>query len=159
MAGCFAIVMSMYILRLLFAATLAVAIQADQLPNIVILFADDVSFVYFIIIAPGNVPFSGDENCLLQLGWGDLGVYGHPTSSTPNLDKMASEGLRFKQFYSASPLCSPSRAALLTGRYQSRSGVYPGVFATNSIGGVLSVKYLSIAVITFRNNGACSYGC
>ena len=44
-----------------------------------------------------------------QLGWGDLGVYGHPTSSSPNLDKMASEGLRFLQFYSASGVCSPSR--------------------------------------------------
>lgn len=72
---------------------------------------------------------------MLQLGWGDLAVYGHPTSSTPNLDKMAAEGLVFKQFYSASALCSPSRAALLTGRYPVRSGVYPGVFSVDSKGG------------------------
>ena len=45
----------------------------------------------------------------IQLGYGDLGVYGHPTSHTPNLDKMASEGLVFTQFYTASPVCSPSR--------------------------------------------------
>ena len=62
-------------------------------------------------------------------------MYGHPTSSTPNLDKMASEGLLFTQFYSSSPVCSPSRAALLTGRYQTRSGVWPGVFFSASVGG------------------------
>ena len=62
-------------------------------------------------------------------------MYGHPTSTNPNLEKMASEGLLFTQFYSASPVCSPSRAALLTGRYQTRSGIYPGVFSSNSIGG------------------------
>ena len=45
----------------------------------------------------------------IQLGYGDLGVYGHPTSHTPNLDQMASEGLVFTQFYTASPVCSPSR--------------------------------------------------
>ena len=53
-------------------------------PNIVILFADD-------------------------LGYGDLEIYGHPTSSTPNLNKLAADGLRFTQFYSTSPVCSPSR--------------------------------------------------
>ena len=63
-------------------------------------------------------------------------MYGHPTSTTPNLDKMAAEGLVFKQFYSASPVCSPSRAALLTGRYQTRSGIYPGVFLAGNIGGM-----------------------
>ena len=62
-------------------------------------------------------------------------MYGHPTSSTPNLDKMASEGLMFTHFYSASSVCSPSRAALLTGRYQTRSGIYPGVFMSASVGG------------------------
>ncbi|XP_065827553.1 arylsulfatase A-like [Oscarella lobularis] len=80
-------------------------------PNIVLLFADD-------------------------LGFGDLGVYGHPTSTTPNLDTMAKEGLVFTQFYSASGVCSPSRAALLTGRYQTRSGIWPGVFGANSAGGL-----------------------
>ena len=72
----------------------------------------------------------------MQLGYGDLGVYGHPTSFTPNLDKMAAEGLLFKQFYTASPVCSPSRAALMTGRYQVRSGIYPGVFGAASTGGI-----------------------
>ena len=44
-----------------------------------------------------------------QLGYGDLSSYGHPTSSTPHLDQLARDGLVFTQFYTASPLCSPSR--------------------------------------------------
>ncbi|XP_017261445.1 arylsulfatase A [Kryptolebias marmoratus] len=80
-------------------------------PNFVVLFADD-------------------------LGFGDLGCYGHPSSLTPNLDRLAAAGLRFTDFYSTSPVCSPSRASLLTGRYQTRSGIYPGVFYPGSIGGL-----------------------
>lgn len=67
-------------------------------PNIIILLADD-------------------------LGYGDLGCYGHPTIRTPNLDRMAREGARFTEFYSAAEVCTPSRAALLTGRYPIRSGM------------------------------------
>jgi len=58
------------------------------------------------------------------MGYGDLGVFGNPTISTPNLDKMAYEGQKWTQFYSAaSPVCTPSRAALLTGRLPVRSGM------------------------------------
>lgn len=56
-------------------------------PNFVLLFADD-------------------------LGFGDLGCYGHPTSLTPNLDRLAAGGLRFTDFYATSPVCSPSRYCL-----------------------------------------------
>ncbi len=58
-----------------------------------------------------------------DLGYGDLGCY-NPTIgiSTPNIDKIAEEGIRFTQFYATSNICSPSRRALLTGRYQSRLG-------------------------------------
>jgi arylsulfatase A len=66
-------------------------------PNVVILFADD-------------------------MGYGDLGCYGNPVIRTPNLDRMAAEGMRFTQFYSASPACTASRYALLTGLYPKRSG-------------------------------------
>ncbi|XP_054844908.1 arylsulfatase A [Eublepharis macularius] len=95
----------------LLQAALALLASAGRPPNVVLLFADD-------------------------LGFGDLAAYGHPTSATPNLDKLAAGGLRFSSFYSSSPVCSPSRAGLLTGRYQTRSGVYPGVFYPGSRGGL-----------------------
>ncbi len=76
------------------AFTVATAAQ----PNIVIILADD-------------------------LGYGDLGCYGHPIIRTPNLDKMAAEGARFTQFYVAAEVCTPSRASILTGRYPIRSGM------------------------------------
>jgi arylsulfatase len=78
-------------------------------PNIVFIYADD-------------------------LGYGDLGVYGSKIR-TPNLDRMAAEGVRFTQFYSANPVCSPSRAALLTGRYPTRVGV-PRVLNPNDTTGL-----------------------
>ena len=59
-----------------------------------------------------------------DLGYGDLGCYGHDTIRTPRLDRLAAEGLRLTDGYSASPLCSPARAGLLTGRTPSRTGVY-----------------------------------
>ena len=58
-----------------------------------------------------------------DLGYGDLGVYGHPSIRTPNIDRMAAEGVRLTEFYAAAPTCTPSRAALLTGRYPKRSGM------------------------------------
>lgn len=59
-----------------------------------------------------------------DLGFGDLGANGHPHIQTPNLDKLAATGFRFTNFYSAAPVCSPSRVGLMTGRSPSRAGVY-----------------------------------
>jgi arylsulfatase A len=88
--------------RTLFAAVVvalaAPPVLAADKPNLVVILADD-------------------------LGYGDLGCYGHPTIRTPNLDRMATEGLKFTNFYVAAPVCTPSRAALLTGRLPIRSGM------------------------------------
>lgn len=86
------------ILLILTAMPTVAAADADR-PNIVIFLADD-------------------------LGYGDLGCYGHPRMQTPHLDAFAKEGVRLTQCYSASAVCSPSRSAILTGRTPHRNGVY-----------------------------------
>jgi arylsulfatase A-like enzyme len=81
-----------------------------QRPNFVIILADD-------------------------MGYGDLGCYGHPTIAIPQLDRMASEGLKCTQFYVLSSVCTPSRAALLTGRYPIRSGMTQVLIPSSPGGG------------------------
>ena len=63
-------------------------------------------------------------------GYGDISVHNGPSIQTPNIDRIAAEGTRFTQFYANSSVCSPSRAALMTGRYPDRVGV-PGVIRTH----------------------------
>ena len=75
------------------AAVLPAAAQTPR-PNIILIVADDV-------------------------GYGDIGAYGAPDVKTPNLDRLAREGVRFSDFYAA-PTCSPTRAALISGRYYQR---------------------------------------
>ena len=74
-------------------------------PNIVFVFADD-------------------------WGWGDLGCYGHPHAKTPNLDGLAAQGRLFTQFNVCSGVCSPSRAAVMTGQFPARLGLH-GHLATH----------------------------
>ena len=90
--------------------------QNNNSPNYIVIFVDD-------------------------MGYGDLGVYGNPTISTPHLDKMAYEGQKWTQFYSAASVCTPSRAALLTGRLPVRSGMASSknpVLFPNSLSGLPS---------------------
>lgn len=82
--------------------------QSKQKPNIVLLFADDA-------------------------GYADFGFQGSKSMITPNLDKLARKGMRFKQAYVTDPTCGPSRAGLLTGRYQQRFG-----FEENNVPGFMS---------------------
>ncbi|MHC4070678.1 MAG: sulfatase family protein [Planctomycetota bacterium] len=72
---------------------------ASSRPNIVVILCDD-------------------------LGYGDLSCYGHPIIKTPNLDRLAYGGIRFTDGYAAAPVCSPSRAGMLTGRNPYRAGIY-----------------------------------
>ena len=71
---------------------------AMKRPNVLVIFADD-------------------------LGFGDLGIFGHPTIRTPNLDRMAMDGQKWTNFYAAASVCTPSRAGLMTGRLPIRSGM------------------------------------
>ena len=57
-----------------------------------------------------------------DLGYGDVGCYGSPVNQTPHIDRLAARGLRCTDFHSNGPMCSPTRAALLTGCYQQRFG-------------------------------------
>src|SRR6056297_550591 len=70
---------------------------------------------------------AGDPNIILVMsddqGYGQVGYYGHPTLETPNLDAMAENGLRLDRFYAGAPVCSPTRASVLTGRANDRTGV------------------------------------
>ena len=79
----------------------------DASPNIVFIFVDD-------------------------MGYGDLQCYGATDINTPNIDRIAEHGIRFTEFYSASPVCSPSRYGLMTGRYPVRDGIQGGVFFPES---------------------------
>lgn len=86
---------------------------------------------------------SGKTNFVIifvdDMGYGDLGCYGHPTIRTPNIDKMAAEGQRWTNFYVAANVCTPSRAGLLTGRLPARTGMDTNgrrVFFPDSEGGL-----------------------
>lgn len=94
---------------LAFAFLASIALAHAAVPNFVVINADD-------------------------LGYGDLGCYGSKVIATPRIDQMAREGVRFTDFYVASPFCSPSRAALLTGRQPARAGVPYVLFPSEHTG-------------------------
>jgi arylsulfatase len=84
-------------------------VNSDQTPNFVLIFIDD-------------------------MGYGDAGCFGATGYSTPNIDKLAAGGMRFTNFYSAQPVCSASRAALLTGCYPNRIGINGALFPDAKVG-------------------------
>ncbi|MCA8991075.1 MAG: sulfatase-like hydrolase/transferase [Planctomycetaceae bacterium] len=88
-----------HLFALLLLISIVPIVESAERPNIVVILCDD-------------------------LGWGDLQNYGHPHIKTPRLLKLAEQGIQFSNFYSAAPVCSPSRVGLLTGRIPNRSGVY-----------------------------------
>ena len=79
----------------------------------------------------GGLPASPNVVMIIidDLGWSDTGVYGSTFYETPNIDRLAAEGVRFSQFYTASSVCSPTRASLMTGKHPARLDL------TNWIGG------------------------
>ncbi|WP_168120210.1 sulfatase-like hydrolase/transferase [Paenibacillus sp. HB172176] len=86
-----------------------------------------------------------------DLGYGDLGCYGSETAKTPNLDMLAEEGIRFTHWYSNSPVCSPSRASLLTGCYPARTGV-DQIIAGNRGAAGLTKRHRTLAA-RLQSNG------
>jgi len=86
--------------------------QAARRPNVIVIYTDDQ-------------------------GYADMNIYGSKDLVTPNMDALARSGVRFTQFYAAAPICSPSRASLLTGRYPQRAGL--PVMASSKEGGDLSM--------------------
>ncbi len=84
--------------------------------------------VLFAIIGGANLSAAKQPNIIIfladDLGYGDLGCYGHPIIKTPHIDKLASEGVRLTDCHSGGTVCSPSRASLLTGRAPYRTGFY-----------------------------------
>ena len=87
-----------YLFTVLFTILLICASHAAERPNVVIIFIDDQ-------------------------GYYDLGCFGATEVKTPRIDKLAAEGIRFTDYYAAAPICSPSRAGLLTGAYPRRIGM------------------------------------
>jgi arylsulfatase A len=116
----------------LWPAATASAADRPEKPNVVIVFADD-------------------------LGYGDLGCYGNKLIRTPNLDRMAAEGVRFTDFYVAQAVCSASRAALLTGCYPNRIGILGALGPKDKHG--VSDREMTIAdVLKTRGYATAIYG-
>lgn len=110
--------------------------SSNQPPNFIIIFADD-------------------------MGYGDIGSFGHPSINTPHLDKMAAEGQKWTQFYVAAPVCTPSRAGLLTGRYPIRNGMTSkkrGVLFPNSSGGLPQSEVTIAEVLKQRSYATAMIG-
>ncbi|MEC8298991.1 MAG: sulfatase-like hydrolase/transferase [Pseudomonadota bacterium] len=107
----------------------------------------------FTLLLPSPLP-AAKPNILLitadDLGYGDLGSFGHPVIQTPNLDELAEDGLKLTNYYAPSALCSPSRAGLITGRHPYRTGIRSWI--PNGSGVFLSRDEITLAE-TLRGAG------
>ena len=94
-----------------------------------------LSLLMLALISCQNISQNHRPNIVLIMtddqGWGQTGYYNHSVLETPNLDAMASNGIRFDRFYAAAPVCSPTRASVLTGRSNNRTGVLQHGYALN----------------------------
>jgi N-acetylgalactosamine-6-sulfatase len=93
-------------------------------------------FFFYVMVFIGTVNLKAQQPNIVFIyaddwGWGDLSCHGSDWMLTPNIDKLASEGIDFYQFNVLNPVCSPSRVAALTGRYPSRYGINSVFYATN----------------------------
>lgn len=104
----------------------------DNPPNIVLIFADD-------------------------LGYGDLGCYGEKRWKTPHIDSIAEQGVRFTDFHSSQPVCSASRASLLTGCYANRIGIH-GALAPKSKNGIHDDEVLLSELLKSKGYKTCAVG-
>ena len=80
-----------------------------------------------LLVSCSQVPGTMSPNIVLvfidDMGWADWSCFGNEDASTPNIDRMAAEGISFEQFYVNAPICSPSRVAISTGQYPQRWGI------------------------------------
>ncbi|MEJ5171894.1 MAG: sulfatase-like hydrolase/transferase, partial [Fimbriimonadales bacterium] len=74
-------------------------------------------------LVPGSLPVNIVYIMADDLGYGELGCYGQRRIPTPNIDRLAAQGVRFTRFYAASPVCAPTRCSLLTGKHQGHAAI------------------------------------
>lgn len=115
-----------------------------------------IAIIFFVVYACGERIKNNKPNVIIimadDLGYGGIGCYGDKNIQTPHIDKLAANGIKFTDFHSNAPVCTPTRAALLTGRYQQRSGIEGVIYVrgeTRSLG--LDTAELTIAEIMQQN--------
>jgi arylsulfatase A-like enzyme len=107
--------------------------------------------------APGAPPVNVVLIFVDDMGYADLGAYGAPDGSTPSLDRLALEGVRLTDFYASQPVCSASRAALLTGTYSNRIGIH-GALGPGSEHGLNAAETTLAEIFRARGYATAIYG-
>lgn len=123
------LIVKISIVLVLFIGKSGICQQNDSLPNIILIYMDD-------------------------MGYGDVEAYGGIEYNTPNINELAAEGMRFTNFYAAQPICSASRAAILTGCYPNRIGLAGALMPKSKIG--INQNEITIAELLKQKNYATS---